>query len=83
MDYLRKASSVQDIFQEADSFDGVVVKLLTSVFFLEIGKIETAWNWLGTAIRAAQNANLHLRTSQTESSDQECRVWFTLYCWDR
>lgn len=83
MEYLRKAISTQDAFQDINSLDRVVVKLLTSIVLVEIGRVPTAWTWLGSAIRGAQNLNFHLRASQSESSDQECRIWYTLYCWDR
>jgi hypothetical protein len=83
MEYVKKAHFTDPFFKEAGSSDVVVVNLLTSVFFVETGDIATALVWLASAIRIAQNLDLHLRTGQNESSEQASRIWFSLYCWDR
>lgn len=83
MEYIRKANPPNKFFKGPTSLDGVVVGLLTAVFFVEIGEVASAWVWLGSAIRVAQTLDIHLRHPQRESPEQESRVWFTLYCWDR
>ena len=83
MEYIKKANSAQDFTRQVDSIDGVVLSLLTGIFFVERGSIAIAWVWLGNAIRIAQNLNIHLHTGQSETSEQESRIWYTLYCWDR
>jgi Fungal specific transcription factor domain len=83
MEYIRKANPPDNFFQEVKSLDAVVVSLLTGVFFVETAEISTAWVWLGSAIRIAQTLGIHLRHAQSESSEQESRIWFALYCWDR
>lgn len=84
-DYLTKAVSTMNFWEDEVSINQAIVAFLASVFLAELNRKSASWIWLGSAIRVAQDLGLHVQGGQWSSIEGEMRkrVWYSFYIWDR
>ena len=84
-EYLTKATSMIDFWQDELSFDQAKFCFLLSTFLLEINAKSASLIWLGSAARIAQDIGLHAETGPWPIVEQEMRrrIWYSIYAFDR
>ena len=83
--FLTKAMGNTNHWQDEFSVDDVRMAFLTSVFLTELNLKSAGWVWLGSAIRIAQDIDLHVESGSWPSIEGELRrrLWYSIYTWDR
>lgn len=84
-EFLTKAVSTMNFWEDEISINQAIVAFLASVFLAEVNRKSASWIWLGSAIRVAQDLGLHVQGGQWSSVEGEMRkrVWYSFYIWDR
>lgn len=84
-DFLTRAVSTINFWEDEVSIYQAVVAFLASVFLAEVNRKSASWIWLGSAIRIAQDLGLHVQGGQWSPVEGEMRkrVWYSFYVWDR
>lgn len=67
------------------TIDHARTTLLLSVYSWEMNYKSSAWIWLGSSVRMAQDIGLHWETGPWPLVEGEMRrrVWWAIYAWDR
>ena len=67
------------------TLDNARAFFLVSLALNELNLKSTSWTWLGTAVRCAQDMDLHLETGARSviEADMRKRVWWAIYILDR
>ena len=84
-DFLTRAVSTINFWEDEMSTNQACVAFLASVFLAEVNRKSASWIWLGSAIRIAQDLGLHVQGGQWSPIEGEMRkrVWYSFYVWDR
>ena len=84
-DFLTRAVSTINFWEDDVSTNQAVVAFLASVFLAEVNRKSASWIWLGSAIRIAQDLGLHVQGGQWSPVEGEMRkrIWYSFYVWDR
>ena len=84
-EFLDTARELMDPWNNDWTLDNARTFLLVSLALNELNLKSTAWTWLGTAVRCAQDMDLHLETSARSiiEADMRKRVWWAIYILDR
>ncbi|KAI1084709.1 fungal-specific transcription factor domain-containing protein [Whalleya microplaca] len=84
-EFLEASKSLIDPWNNDFDLDNVRTYFLHSLALNELNLKSAAWNWLGNAVRSAQDIDLHLEIgirSRVEA-DMRRRVWWAIYILDR
>ncbi|RYO90031.1 hypothetical protein DL764_008499 [Monosporascus ibericus] len=82
---LEASRSLTDPWNNDFTLDNARTLFLLSLALNELNLKSAAWSWLGSAVRCAQDMDLHLETgirSRVEA-DMRRRVWWAMYILDR
>ncbi|KAI1098969.1 fungal-specific transcription factor domain-containing protein [Jackrogersella minutella] len=85
-EYLEASRKLTDPWNNDFDLDNVRASFLISLALNELNLKSGAWNWLGTAVRSAQDLDLHLEVAGVHSrveADMRRRVWWAIYILDR
>ncbi|KAJ4508022.1 hypothetical protein HRR80_006066 [Exophiala dermatitidis] len=84
-DYLTRAISTINFWEDDASTNQAIVAFLASVALLEMNRRSASWIWLGSAIRIVQDLGLHVQGGQWSPVEGEMRkrIWYSFYVWDR
>lgn len=84
-DYLTRAVSTINFWEDDVSTNQAVVAFLSSIALLELNRKSASWIWLGSAIRIGQDLGLHVQGGQWSPIEGEMRkrIWYSFYAWDR
>lgn len=84
-DFLTRAVSTINFWEDDVSTNQAVVAFLASIFLAEVNRKSASWIWLGSAIRIAQDLGLHVQGGQWSPIEGEMRkrIWYSFYAWDR
>lgn len=84
-DYLTRAVSTINFWEDDVSINQAVVAFLASIFLAEVNRKSASWIWLGSALRIAQDIGLHVQGGQWSPVEGEMRkrIWYSFYVWDR
>lgn len=84
-DFLTRAVSTINFWEDEVSTNQAVVAFLASLFLAEVNRKSASWIWLGSAIRIAQDLGLHVQGGQWSPIEGEMRkrIWYSFYVWDR
>lgn len=84
-DYLTRAISTINFWEDEVSTNQAVVAFLASLALLEMNRKSASWIWLGSAIRIVQDLGLHVQGGRWSAIEGEMRkrIWYSLYVWDR
>ncbi|KAI1456452.1 fungal-specific transcription factor domain-containing protein [Annulohypoxylon moriforme] len=85
-EFLEASRSLTDPWNNDFDLDNVRSSFLTSLALNELNLKSGAWTWLGTAVRSAQDLELHLEVVGVRSrveADMRRRVWWAIYTLDR
>jgi hypothetical protein len=84
-DFLTRAVSTINFWEDDVSINQAVVAFLASLFLAEVNRKSASWIWLGSAIRIAQDLGLHVQGGQWSPVEGEMRkrIWYSFYVWDR
>ncbi|KAI0007253.1 fungal-specific transcription factor domain-containing protein [Xylariaceae sp. FL0662B] len=84
-EFLEASRGLIDPWNNDFDLDNVRTFFLHSLALNELNLKSAAWNWLGNAVRSAQDIDLHLELgirSRVEA-DMRRRVWWAIYILDR
>ena len=83
--YIEASQSLHHLWHESFDIEHVRASLLTSIFLFEMNFKSTAWVWLGSCIRIAEDIHLNYETGpyQVVEGEMRRRVWWCIYNWDR
>lgn len=84
-DYLTRAISTINFWEDDVSVNQAIVAFLASVALVEMNRKSASWIWLGSAIRVVQDLGLHVQGGQWSPIEGEMRkrIWYSFYVWDR
>ncbi|OTA57940.1 hypothetical protein K449DRAFT_407630 [Hypoxylon sp. EC38] len=85
-EFLEASRSLVDPWNNDFDLDNVRASLLISLALNELNLKSAASSWLGTAVRSAQDLDLHLEVVGVHSrveADMRRRVWWAIYILDR
>ena len=84
-EYMGQGKLMLDPFENNFTLDYARVAFLSSICLFELNLRSASWAWLGTAIRVAQDIELHIHSTDPSPVEGEMkkRVWYALYVWDR
>jgi hypothetical protein len=84
-DYLTKAVSIINFWEDDVGLNQAIVAFLASIFLAEVNRKTASWIWLGSALRIGQDIGLHVQGGQWSTIDGEMRkrIWYSFYVWDR
>lgn len=84
-DYLTRAVSAINFWEDDVSTHQAIVAFLASIFLAEVNRKTASWIWAGSAIRMAQDLGLHVQGGQWSAVEGEMRkrIWYSFYVWDR
>ncbi|KAI0019423.1 fungal-specific transcription factor domain-containing protein [Xylariomycetidae sp. FL0641] len=84
-EFLEISRSLTDPWNNDFQLDDVRVFFLTSLALNELNLKSASWTWLGKAVRAAQDLDLHLEVGMRSrvDADMRRRVWWAIYILDR
>lgn len=84
-DYLTRAISTINFWEDDVSTNQAIVAFLASIALLEMNRKSASWIWLGSAIRIVQDLGLHVQGGQWSPVEGEMRkrIWYSFYVWDR
>ncbi|KAI1087480.1 fungal-specific transcription factor domain-containing protein [Rostrohypoxylon terebratum] len=85
-EFLEASRSLTDPWNNDFDLDNVRASFLISLALNELNLKSAAWTWLGTAVRSAQDLDLHLEVVGVRSrveADMRRRVWWAIYTLDR
>ncbi|KAI1135854.1 fungal-specific transcription factor domain-containing protein [Hypoxylon sp. FL0543] len=85
-EFLDASRGLVDPWTNDFDLDNVRTSLLLSLALNELNLKSASWTWLGTAVRMAQDLDLHLEVVGVRSrveADMRRRVWWAIYILDR
>ncbi|KAJ9609775.1 hypothetical protein H2200_006103 [Cladophialophora chaetospira] len=84
-DYLTRAISTINFWEDDVSTNQANVAFLASIALIEMNRKSASWIWLGSAIRIVQDLGLHVQGGQWSPVEGEMRkrIWYSFYVWDR
>ncbi|KIV86934.1 hypothetical protein PV11_02510 [Exophiala sideris] len=84
-DYLTRAISTINFWEDDVSVNQAIVAFLASIALVEMNRKSASWIWLGSAIRVVQDLGLHVQGGQWSPIEGEMRkrIWYSFYVWDR
>jgi hypothetical protein len=84
-DYLTRAISTINFWEDDVSTNQAIVAFLASIALIEMNRKSASWIWLGSAIRIVQDLGLHVQGGQWSPVEGEMRkrIWYSFYVWDR
>ncbi|KAI2610425.1 fungal-specific transcription factor domain-containing protein [Hypoxylon sp. NC1633] len=85
-EFLEASRSLTDPWNNDFDLDNVRASLLISICLGELNQKSAAWRWLGSAVRGAQDLDLHLEVTGLRSrveADMRRRIWWAIYVSDR
>lgn len=84
-DYLTRAVSTINFWEDDVSTNQAIVAFLASIFLAEVNRKTASWIWAGSAVRMAQDLGLHVQGGQWSPVEGEMRkrIWYSFYVWDR
>jgi Fungal specific transcription factor domain len=84
-DFLTRAVSTINFWEDDVSINQAVVAFLASIFLAEVNRKSASWIWLGSALRIAQDLGLHVQGGQWLPIEGQMRkrIWYSFYVWDR
>jgi hypothetical protein len=84
-DYLTRAISTINFWEDDVSTNQAIVAFLASIALVEMNRKSASWIWLGSAIRIVQDLGLHVQGGQWSPVEGEMRkrIWYSFYVWDR
>ncbi|KAI4862421.1 fungal-specific transcription factor domain-containing protein [Hypoxylon rubiginosum] len=85
-EFLEASRSLTDPWNNDFDLDNVRASFLVSLALNELNLKSAAWNSLGSAVRSAQDLDLHLEVAGVRSrveADMRRRVWWAIYILDR
>ncbi|KAI1389220.1 fungal-specific transcription factor domain-containing protein [Hypoxylon trugodes] len=85
-EFLEASRSLIDPWNNDFDLDNVRTALFISLALNELNLRSAAWTWLGSAVRSAQDLDLHLEVVGVRSrveADMRRRVWWAIYVFDR
>lgn len=84
-EYLTRAISTINFWEDDVSTNQAIVAFLASVALVEMNRKSASWIWLGSAIRIVQDLGLHVQGGLWSPIEGEMRkrIWYSFYIWDR
>ncbi|KAI1374738.1 fungal-specific transcription factor domain-containing protein [Hypoxylon crocopeplum] len=85
-EFLEASRSLTDPWNNDFDLDNVRAFFLISLTLNELNLKSASWKWLGSAVRSAQDLELHLEVTGVRSrveADMRRRVWWAIYVLDR
>ncbi|KAI1340088.1 fungal-specific transcription factor domain-containing protein [Xylariaceae sp. FL0016] len=84
-EFLEAAKNLTDPWNNDFVLDDVRILFLVSLALNEMNLKSASWSWLGKAVRAAQDLDLHLEVGMRSlvEADMRRRVWWAIYVLDR
>lgn len=84
-EFLEAARGLIDPWNNDFTLDNARALFLFALALNELNLKSTAWTWLGSAVRCAQDMDLHLETGARSrvEADMRRRVWWAIYILDR